>query len=272
MKKHKSLFSTLKEDRGLTLLEVVVAMAITTTLVFSVGQIMRATTSGIKYSISKATSVSTSQLLSNSIKADIEDSDSIKVSRFVNGDYYSDIDTDECTTSVGVDQANAKLSAFPLFTAFYRDTKTSDAKFVSVSKLVGYEVRLDAKGLTGELWRVTCTTVIDPATNETSYQVNPGLSLLIMGGLSVPATITTNADATVSITSNWDLDSSILAKFALKCVKSDTAGTVVAVDACPVGIEIGKQTGQVNDVQALVMRIWDSSNGVKQDITASRRA
>ena len=96
----RNVMRDIHDDTGVTLFEIVVALAITSSILLGIGQIMRSAASTVNYTATQSVKTSGLALVSNAIKNEIEDADSFLVSDTVGG-ATTQVDADECTTGTG---------------------------------------------------------------------------------------------------------------------------------------------------------------------------
>ena len=267
MKNFSTLTKKLRADDGITLAEVMVSLAITSTMLLGVGQIMRSSVATVSYTATQSMRTSAVQLAAKSIKNDIQDSDSFLVSPTVGSTVDPATNTypvggNECTTGTGVVTGNSGV--VPLFTITLSSLKVNDVDYSVPAYAVGYEIRSGKEANSGELWRNVCNFVQDSATGNVSLVPTLGNSSLVIKGLA----ITGYSDGNGMTQSAWFYNPTNLNYFGVKCLQTSSSYTLFE---CPYGTSLSR-AGNVNGtVNGIVVRLWDSNGGVLQDIVAARR-
>jgi hypothetical protein len=252
------------DDAGVTLFEIVVALAITGSILLGIGQIMRSAASTVNYTATQSVKTSGLALASNSIKNEIEDADSFLISPTVGG-ATTNVDADECTTGTGT--VIGQRGVFPLMTTYYRQSKTGTVGFTAPQYAVGFEVRSNDANTQGELWRVFCNYTIDSVTQQALLKPDYSRSTRLMTDLSIPGYLS-DPNSPNSLVSNWLVSPNDSTYFSVKCVSYSNG---YSLGDCPYGTELGRIGGLNGTIQGLVLRIWSSDGGVKQDVIAGRR-
>ena len=253
-----------KSDSGLTLVEVIVSIMISTSLILGLGQIMRSSFGTLNYISEESINLSQMSSLKSAVKDDVEDSEILVLSTALSG--LTATSQTECTTATATTGVSGNRTVLPLFSAFVSEVQGRSTSGFKISHGSGYELRKAEDGKSGEIWRVVCDEFVDLSTSETSWKPNLLSSTRLAGGLALPY------DSGSAIASKWFVNNFSLGLYGIACISFDKAAQKYVPTECEYGLEYGRTSGQPgNGVRGMVLRIWKANGDLGDDIVVARR-
>jgi competence protein ComGC len=251
-------------EAGMTLVEVLVSIMISTSLILGVGQIMRSSFSTLDYIADQSVEISEMNSLKTAMRNDVEDSEVIVVSAAMTGGDVSS--QSDCTTGTVLTGVNGSRSVLPLFSTFFTTVQGRDTSGFKLAHGAGFEIRLSQDGKSGEIWRVYCEAVVNLTTSQNYWKPDLVKTAKLASGVALPY------EKNSSVVSKWFENSFSSGLYGVSCITFEKSSQNFVLAPCQYGVEYARSSGQSsNGVRGLVLRVWNANGDLSEDLIAARR-